>query len=264
MVDDTKIYASSSEGLYIGLLTDNLLDVNNWNKVSDTQFSYLSIYNNELVGNILSQGIYLINKNDYNYSRLIGGYYSFMYVYGDKLLAGNDNSLALFDGIDKYHYIDHGLGMKHLSFNNGIYWASCSEKGLVGLKYDENSNQFLSTSSYIIPNSPKRNLFHHMNFQDNTLLVVGGSLNYSDVVNPGTFMIFRDGEWINVQEEGIEDITGRKYINLTSAIQDPTDPRHHFASSARQGLYEYKDYKFFKLHSIGEGGLEGIEKLVMV
>lgn len=68
-------------------------------------------------------------------------------------------------------------------------------------------------------------------------------------------------EWINVQEEGIKDITGREYKNLTSAIQDPTDSRHHFASSARQGLYEYKDYKFFKLHSIGEGGLEGIEKI---
>ena len=263
-VDDAKIYAASSEGLYTGLLAENLLDVNNWNKVSDAEFSYLSIYANELVGSIPSKGIYRINKVDednYNYSLLKEGAYSFMYVYGDKLLAGNDTSLALFDGIDKCHYIDHGLGMKHLSFNNGIYWASCSEKGLVGLKYNESSNQFLSTSSYIIPNSPKRNLFHHMNFQDNTLLAVGGSLNYSGVVNPGTFMIFRDGEWINVQEEGIKDITGREYKNLTSAIQDPTDSRHHFASSARQGLYEYKDYKFFKLHSIGEGGLEGIEKI---
>lgn len=63
-VDDAKIYAASSEGLYTGLLTENLLDVNNWNKVSDAEFSYLSIYANELVGSIPSKGIYRINKVD--------------------------------------------------------------------------------------------------------------------------------------------------------------------------------------------------------
>ena len=41
-VDDTKIYAASSEGLLTGLLTDNLLDNNNWNKVSDIVYSFLS------------------------------------------------------------------------------------------------------------------------------------------------------------------------------------------------------------------------------
>ena len=37
-VDDTKIYAASSEGLFTGLLTENLLDANNWNKVSDRKY----------------------------------------------------------------------------------------------------------------------------------------------------------------------------------------------------------------------------------
>lgn len=40
------------EGLFTGLLTENLLDANNWNKVSDTKYSNLSNYNNNLVGNI--------------------------------------------------------------------------------------------------------------------------------------------------------------------------------------------------------------------
>ena len=71
-LDDNKIYAATNEGLFTGVLTDNLLDINNWKKVSDISYTYLSMYNDNLIGYINSQGIYLINKQDYNYSQLTG------------------------------------------------------------------------------------------------------------------------------------------------------------------------------------------------
>lgn len=254
-VDDTRIYAASSEGLFTGLLTENLLDVNNWNKVSDAIYSYLSYYNNNLVGDILFQGIYLINNSDYsNSQQLIGGYYSFMYTYGDKLIAGNENSLALFDDINKFHYIDHNLDITHLSYENGIYWAGGKEKGLTGIKYNENNNTVETIVSSIIPNSPKRNLTHFMKFEGERLFITGGGNTSNE--QKGTVMMFENNTWSSFSEEGISEQTGLPYRNISSIAQDPTDDNHHFISSVTEGLYEFYDKKFVRHYTYDNSDLE--------
>lgn len=253
-VDDNRIYAASSEGLFTGLLTENLLDANNWNKVSDVEYSYLSNYKNNLVGDILFQGIYLINKSDYSYSQLMGGYYSFMYTYGDKLIASNDNSLALFDDINKVHYIDHNLNISHLSYENGTYWAGGKEEGLIGLKYNEANNVMENIISPIIPNSPKRNLPNHMKFNGEKLFITGGGT--TEVSHEGTIMIFENNTWSYFEEKGISEKTGVDYRNISSVVQDPTDEKRHFASSFTEGLYEFYDKKFVKLYTYDNSPLE--------
>lgn len=253
-VDDTRIYAASSEGLFTGLLTENLLDVNNWNKVSDAIYSYLSYYNNNLVGDILFQGIYLINNSDYSNSQLIGGYYSFMYTYGDKLIAGNENSLVLFDDINKFHYIDHNLDITHLSYENGIYWAGGKEKGLMGIKYNENNNIVETIVSSIIPNSPKRNLTHFMKFEGERLFITGGGNTSNE--QKGTVMMLENNTWSSFSEEGISEQTGLPYRNISSIAQDPTDDNHHFISSVTEGLYEFYDKKFVRHYTYDNSDLE--------
>ena len=253
-VDDAKIYAASSEGLLTGLLTDNLLDNNNWNKVSDIVYSFLSIYNDNLVGNILYQGIYLINRSDYSYSQLIGGYYSFMYTYEDKLIASNENSLALFDNIKKIHYLDHYLGIAHLSYENGIYWSAGQEKGLVGMKFDTTNKSLETIVSSIIPNSPKKNLTYRMKFEGEKLFIAGGGKTSQP--QEGTIMFFEDKTWNSFQEEGIDEKTGIAYRNISSITQDPADEKRHFASSVTQGLYEFYDKKFVKHYTYNNSPLE--------
>ena len=63
-----------------------------------------------------------------------------MYTYGDKLIAGNNNSLAIFSGLDKHNKLNHQLGVSDFSYGNGVYWASRYNKGLMGYKYNEQSN----------------------------------------------------------------------------------------------------------------------------
>lgn len=255
-VDDTLIYAASSEGLFTGLLTENLLDVNNWTKVSNAVYSYLSYYNNNIVGDILFQGIYLINKSDYSNSQLIGGYYSFMYTYGDKLIASNENSLALFDDINKYHYLEHNLGIAHLSYENGTYWAGGKEKGLIGIKYNESNNILETIVSSIIPNSPKRNLPYFMKFEDECLLITGGGITSDRLNNKGTIMILENNTWSSFQEEGIYELTNVEYRDITSIVQDPKDKNHYYASSAGEGLYEFHNKEFKKLYTYDNSPLE--------
>ena len=255
-VDDTKIYAASSEGLFTGLLTENLLDANNWNKVSDTKYSNLSNYNNNLVGNISYQGIYLINKSDYNHSQLVKGHYTFMYVYEDKLIASNDNSLGLFNNINEFHSLNHNLNTSYFSYANGFFWAGCKENGLIGLKFDNNNVMQITTPS-IIPNSPKRNYNFYMNIEKNgNLLIAGGGMVGDRLNYVGTIMELSNNTWSSFQEDGIKEQTGQSYKDINCVVQDPTDPEHYFAASAGEGLYEFNNKNFINQYSLHNSPLE--------
>ena len=49
-----------------------------------------------------------------------------------------------------------------------------------------------------------------------------------------------------------------KYTNTSSIAQDPSDPTHHYVSSAGHGLYEFKDFKFIKRYDYTNSPLQTI------
>ena len=256
-LDDNKIYAATNEGLFTGVLTDNLLDINNWKKVSDISYTYLSMYNDNLIGYINSQGIYLINKQDYSYSQLTGGYYNSMKTYADKLIATNNNSAVIFNDINNKNYFSSNeFEIAHLSYNNGVYWAGGYKDGLIGLKINESDKTFEKIMSNIIPNSPRRNLPYFIKFEGERMFVTGGGLTKQILNNKGTIMTFENNTWDYFQEDGITELTGARYRNITSIAEDPRDSKHHFASSIGEGLYEFYDKKFKKLYRLDNSPLE--------
>lgn len=257
-IDKDKIYAATDEGLFTGLLTDNLLDINNWKKVSDVSYTYLAMYNDNLIGYIYSQGINLINKEDYSYSQLLKEYkyFSSLAIYSDKLIATNNNSTVIFSDINNKLYFDHNLNIAHISYSNGIYWAGGYNNGLIGLKIKESENTFETIVSKIIPDSPIRNLPYFIKFEGERMFVTGGGLTQDNLNNKGTIMTFENNTWNYFQEEGISELTGATYRDITSIAQDPNDDKHHFASSAGEGLYEFYDKKFVKLYNLDNSKLE--------
>lgn len=256
-VDDEKIYAATDEGLFTGILTDNLLDISNWKKVSDTSYTYLSMYNDNLIGYINPQGIYLINKQDYSYSLIGSGYFNSMKIYADKLIASNNNSAIIFNDLNNKKYFNSKeFEIAHLSYYNGTYWAGGYEDGLMKLKINESNNLFEAVLSNIIPNSPIRNLPYFIKFEGERMFVTGGGLTSQILDNKGTIMTFENNTWDYFQEDGITEVTGLHYRNITSIVEDPRDRKHHFASSAGQGLYEFYDNQFVKLYGLDNSTLE--------
>lgn len=256
-VDDEKIYAATDEGLFTGILTDNLLDISNWKKVSDTSYTYLSMYDDNLIGYINPQGIYLINKQDYSYSLIGSGYFNSMKIYADKLIASNNNSAIIFNDLNNKKYFNSKeFEIAHLSYYNGTYWAGGYEDGLMKLKINESNNLFEAVLSNIIPNSPIRNLPYFIKFEGERMFVTGGGLTSQILDNKGTIMTFENNTWDYFQEDGITEVTGLHYRNITSIVEDPRDRKHHFASSAGQGLYEFYDNQFVKLYGLDNSTLE--------
>ncbi|WP_321425298.1 two-component regulator propeller domain-containing protein [uncultured Bacteroides sp.] len=258
VIKENTIYAATENGLFSGQITDNLLDNNNWKKISETVFNQLLFFENKIIGNQLYNGIYQYDDDSKTFSQLISGYYSFADVFDEKLIAGNTNSIVIFDHYNSFKYMDLEDKFIHLSYskNNNTYWGSNGEDGLNG--YALIDNKLKKNISSIKPNSPKRNLPYYMTFTNNRLLICGGGMTDNRLNNPGTIMMLEDNNWYSFQEEGIKDITGLDYKDITSVIQDPNDSEHHFASSGGEGIYEFKDRKFIKLYSIGNSTLKTI------
>jgi ligand-binding sensor domain-containing protein len=89
------------------------------------------------------------------------------------------------------------------------------------------------------------------------MLMVGGTHNYSNIEYEGTVMIYNKDRWSYLDDD-ISSKTGIKYINLTSVVEDPKEENHYFVGSGRHGLYEFKDNKFYKLHTYNNSGLTTI------
>jgi hypothetical protein len=258
VVKDNVIYAATADGLYSGKLTDNLLDANNWVLSNAIAFSQLVIFDDKIIANQPYNGIYSFDNNSLELTSIIGGNFSYMEVFDNKLIAGSGNSIAIFDHSNSGKYMDLDDNFNHLSYskNNDLYWGSNGDKGLNGYKL--NNNKLEKTVSSIIPDSPKRNLSYYMTFTNNRLLICGGGMDYDRLNNPGTIMMIEDNKWYNFQEEGIKEVTGLDYKDITSIIQDPNNPEHHFASCGGEGVYEFMDRKFVKLYSINNSTLQTI------
>lgn len=254
---ENTIYAATDKGIYTGNTSDNLLDNSNWNLINSSEYHDLLLYNNTIIGKRNNEGLYKYNKENDSFDLLRNGSYTYMNVYNENLIAGNNNTVVIFNSIDSSNNIYQEEGFQHVSLGkSNTYWSSNGDKGLNGYKYNEDKKQFEKTVESIIPNSPRRNYFHYMTITNGRLLVAGGSLNYAGVVREGTLMMYEDGEWSSFQEEGIVEKTGVVYLDLTSIIQDPLDPNHHFATSAAQGLYEFKNKEFVELYSLHNSKLE--------
>ena len=111
----------------------------------------------------------------------------------------------------------------------------------------------------IIIDSPIRNLSYRLNMQGERLLVAGGNFYYPNVEHTGTAMAYEDGKWTAFdEEEAIELVGARAYLNVTGVVQDPQDPSHHWLGTMRSGIYEFRDYKLAGHYSCDNSPLTSI------
>ena len=243
--DDEYIYYSSVNGTYRGKLSDNLLDKSKWEKMLSSFFVELGYFDGNLIGLHIMLGLYSINTETCRIAELNNISYTFYWADDDILLLGDKSKVIVKHSLTDDETIACANSYQHLTYHKGIFWASQELHGIQPLQLS--AEKVLKPSGEAIrPNSPIRDYFCFTTYEGNRLLVAGGDLNYSFIERKGTVMYYEEGTWYNFSEEGITEQTQLKYIDVTSIAQDPDDPTHHFVSSSRQGLYEFKDLKFVK------------------
>lgn len=261
VVLDNIIYAATDEGIYTGDQRENLLDKENWHRFNTMKLNNILLFNKDIIGNMLNDGIYKFDPDTKTSVRVMEGNFTFSNVTENKLIISNTASVVIFNSLDNYTRTNQENSFAYIAYNKSKdnYWMGCGKDGLIGYKYNKDNNSFEIIVSSIIPNSPVRNLFYYLTFTNNRLLVAGGYLNFWGIVNPGTVMMYdeENGTWINFEDgESIVQQTGFRYVRSTSIIEDPLDPEHHFVAAAGGGIYEFKKFKFVKLYSINNSTLQ--------
>ena len=268
LINDS-LFCGTDEGIYLGNTNNNLLDKREWKILRNIKFIDLFEFDGHLSGRSYDNKVWTINKNN-------GG---LLLITADKVNAIsylNDNRLALIhDSIVSIYsdlknnfknYTDYNFKIttNSLVIDKNTWWITQGIEGLCQYRLT-NENELVVINKGIKPNSPRRNLFHSVSWPEpGKLLIVGGC---HDIIYkpdykpnkdyPGTVMIYENERWTSLDED-ITSKTGLRYVNLTEAAQDPLDHNHIFVGSTGQGLYEFRNKKFYKLHTWNNSALKSI------
>lgn len=255
-------YVLTKTTLYKGSIGENLLNPGSWVKVRDLNWiQKFFIHEGRIYGINGATTFYVYDTNHFylrtimtnatynRWSEINGRMFLFLKTGGVHELTGEEEIKPLPDTGEIFHF----------SFGGGQYWAACGTGGLKAFSLGED-NTFTETLSSVIPNSPQRNYSYHLRMEPNQrLLVAGGAFNYPGVRYMGTLMKYENNTWTTFDEEGPLALVGSNtYMNLTDLVQDPLDSEHHWASAARSGLYEFRDYKLVNHYTYDNSPLETI------
>ena len=253
---DSVFCATESNGIMLGNIHDNLLDKNNWKKFHSQRFIDIFTFGPDLLCRSYDKRVWKFNRKNATIHNIMD-HVENLSIEDDRFLLLQDSLIHAFYSPDSsVTYKFDKLKINHALFNDDNLWLSCGVDGLFRFTFSDN---ILICKAYgIKPNGPRRNWIHSVIWPDSEkMLAIGGCQNYSGIDYPGTVMIMENGLWKYAQEN-LEPITGHSYINLTEAAVDPNDENHFFVGSARQGLYEFRNSTFSKLHTWDNSGLTSI------
>jgi len=255
IMNDTVI-CGTDDGLYLGVMADNLLDKSNWTLFSSAKFNELFLFDNTLSGYSQDNVISSIDRTTAATSNVTDGVTGINLLSDNRLAVIKDTAVCIYDNYSVNTRYDFHNHINNIISDGNNLWTA---EGLRGLcRYSLKNDTVICNAQMIKPNSPRRNWFHSVSWpQDGRLLVVGGCHNYMGITYPGTVMIYENDRWSYLPED-LNTVTGLSYENLTDAVQDPSDPGHIFVGSTGQGLYEFRNYQFYKLHTWNNSGLTSI------
>lgn len=200
-------------------------------------------------------------------------------VVGDEAFISTGSGLAVVNMTRKYFSNFYTFGGKvtncavvdgklYVKTNKGIYQGDRSKNLLdtgnwtllsaapQGVTLGPSAEQVAETAELLAKvadiniDSPIRNYFYRIKMAGERLLVAGGNWYYPESDCEGTVMKFEDGKWTSFDEEGPIALVGKRvYNNITDIVQDPEDSEHHWVSSKKSGIYEFRDYKMVNHYS---------------
>ena len=272
---DGRLYTGTKSGFYCCDTSKNLLDKNNWEVLYP---NYLVTALCELDGKlyclISSFGVYTFTYKPRRLTPIVtnnGEKYQSMYRESDEIIAYAPNKVSVITSNNPVvTYMNNGSN--HFAKDGSTYWDCKGYKGLVECGIADGG--VVEVAMPIVPNSPIRNFSEFLSFTaSGKLLVAGGNINYFGLLandRAGTLMEYdyKDDRWVNFPEDTIKSLTGLKYQNICSVVEDPAESGHYFAGSFGNGLFEFRNGQFVQHYdfenSILESASPGNRKYVRV
>ena len=252
-----SILCATDNGIYKGCVNDNLLDKTKWRLFSSDKFRDLFVFDGKLSGRTIHNVIHIIDPIDASLTHIRSYVDGLSFTADNRLVLIQDSVMSFYTTYNNCKSYTLNAHVNDVMTDGSDLWLSMGNNGLCHYEINDDG-QIILKSAELKPNSPRRNWFHSVSWPEKgRLLVVGGCHNYMNIIYPGTLMLYENGRWTSFDED-IKSKTGLDYINLTEAVQDPSDRNHFFVGSAGQGLYEFRNNTFQKLYTFDNSALESI------
>jgi hypothetical protein len=247
---DNYLYAATDDGLLRAPLSANLLDRTKWlpgNEAAGININKMLVFQDRLVMHDDT------TPSTWNLSRE-GELKSMFSNNMCRQLTILDNRLAIvsWGGILFYTdfntttgvILDERLRYACASESSGSYWLAWGDRGLVKISVESFQSDWTNYETLLTGlkiNSPVRNLIFRLKFSGDKLLVTGGDRAGDRLNRPGTFMIYNNGLWQNLDHQAIAAQTGMSCSDLMDAVEDPRHPGRYYVSSWGEGIYVFNE-----------------------
>lgn len=244
------IYATTQNGVYRGDRSDNLLESSNWEKINNQAFYNAILFDNTIFFFDATNGIYRYNPETNETTRILAGNYHTSTAGNGRMIATNQYSFAIFSAADEWVTFDQRSAFNSACYSDGLYWGAMNSGELCAYTLDEANPGFTLVQTLRTPSGPRRPLAAYMTMCGEDKLYVCGGGSYLDrYYNNGTIMYYSEGNWYSFQEEGISDITGLDYMDISTIAFNPSDTSQAFASAIGEGVYEFRNGQFVQLYN---------------
>lgn len=272
-IKNNELYAVTDIGSIIkGVLTDNLLDSNNWkiypvDMDSKDTIRQITLFQNTLCYRLQKKGIYY-QKEDGTVSPIVEDAAILnMKVENDKLIPFTSNKAYICSSFTSKETVNTGTinDISSLKDKN-TYWIAAGQESLKGIKKENNQYGVIFSDTITANKGPKRNLCAFMTINNNTLYVLGGGRWSDRFWNFGTLMQYNNKtkKWLNIDENKVIIKVQEAFSDLTSIAIDPKDNNHYFVSTWGEGIFEFKDNEFVKRFYQDNSPLSGNKNYIRV
>ena len=260
------LYASTDDGLLRAPLLSNLLDVTNWTKVPGLEgirIAKMVLFNDHLVfydhtkfniQRLSREGVLDTLKSD-DLCRQLS-------VVNNQMIAVFWKGVVFYDDFEDYTvlFLDDQIKFVTPSYSNGNYWVAWGDRGIVEIALnilEPGWAEYKVLVSDLKINSPVRNLAFRLKFSGEKLLVTGGDRSGNRFNLRGTFMVYENGIWKNLDDRAIAAKTGVPCEDLMDPVEDPRNPGRYFVSSWGEGIYVLnEDLELETLYSLHNSTLK--------
>ncbi len=253
------VYAATANKILFCPVTSNPLDPSEWQSMGGFEASRMVSF---------ADGIYFQRKWGYGFtyakydaaikqhriSKVTSDTYTLFTSIDNVFIAANDKgcfrTLAEDPSLISKQWEQANAWQSVSLAADGRFWTAEGENGLLEYALDDKAASPEASGVSVGSFGPKRDLFYYTTFVDGRFLVAGGRLDPSGRRHfPPTAMFYDANGWTNFGETGIANEYFSTRGNLTSIVQDPNNPNHHFATSAGFGLIEYRNYEIVEHYS---------------
>lgn len=246
-----SILVATANGLFQGHRTDNLQDVSYWKPapfVTGMQVKKVVRF-----GTVF----FALAQNGTLYKGIPGNWQVFISDPGISDVSVQEDALFACSGSTTYMF-DQALNRTPVESikDQSVAWDSEAKKlflasgtsGLTVLAY-KNGSYVLEKDS-IIPDGPPQNTAFKAFFKDAVYYATAGGRWDNRYFYEGDLLILEEDAWRGLSDlQSIKEAAGYRPQDFVNMAIDPTDKTHFFITSWGDGMFEFRNNRFYKLHN---------------